>query len=266
MVHGVLEPVIIHQNGDDIEVVAGRGRVKAAIEANIRLTNEGKLPIMMPIIPRKGDDSNLYGILISENEVRREDSAINKGEKMRKLRNMGHTVRQISVLFGTSRQNVENMLAIDDMAPEVKAAIEAEKITATAALELRNLSRDEQVATIEALSTSGEKLTISTVKEIAQNGAFKAETSDLGTNRYITEKFKPQSKKRLEKRLKLFQDSGFKSDRYLQTKPADFQEGFAYALKWALGQEREEVDFDELEILENTENYAENSDVIKSEE
>jgi hypothetical protein len=55
-------------------------------------------------------------------------------------------------------------------------------------------------------------------------------------------KHTPRSKKALEKRLKLFQTRGFESDDFLKTKPVDFQAGFEYALKWALGQNADEID------------------------
>jgi ParB family chromosome partitioning protein len=78
MTHGVINPVTVRLNGPNIEVIAGRGRVKATIEANKRLEKEGKEPVLVPVIPRKGDDADIYGILISENECRREDSAVNR--------------------------------------------------------------------------------------------------------------------------------------------------------------------------------------------
>lgn len=71
MTYGVIEPVIIRRNGEKVEVVAGRGRVKAALEANRRLTAEGKQPIRVPAILKRGQDADMFGVLISENECRR---------------------------------------------------------------------------------------------------------------------------------------------------------------------------------------------------
>jgi ParB family chromosome partitioning protein len=80
-VYGVQEPVLVRKNGDAIEVVAGRGRTKAALEANKRLKAEGKTPLLIPAIVKRGSDEDLFGILISENEIRREDSMIGKAKR-----------------------------------------------------------------------------------------------------------------------------------------------------------------------------------------
>lgn len=64
MVNGVIEPVIIAKEGQDVIVVDGRQRTKNAIEANKRLTAEGKEPVKVTCIIRRGDDASLFGVLI----------------------------------------------------------------------------------------------------------------------------------------------------------------------------------------------------------
>jgi ParB family chromosome partitioning protein len=165
--HGVLEPVLVRKNGDDIEVIAGRRRTKAATEANRRLTAEGKLPLLIPIMIRGGTDADLFGVLISENEIRRNDTMIHKGEKARKLLNMGYDVNGIAVTFGVSRQAVDSWLTVQQMPEPIKEAVEAGEVSATAVLHLAGFSRDEQVERFKDLMAQGAKTTVANVRSAA---------------------------------------------------------------------------------------------------
>lgn len=162
--YGVLEPVLVRKNGGAIEVVAGRGRTKSALEANRRLTAEGKPPILVPVIIKGGSDADLFGVMISENELRREDSMLVKGEKARKLLNMGYSVQQIGVTFGVSRQAVDSWLAVQELPEQIKNAVADGEISATAAVQLAGLSREEQVKRFEEIKNQGEKPTVKTMR------------------------------------------------------------------------------------------------------
>ena len=167
--HGVLEPVLVRKNGDAIEVVAGRGRTKAAIEANRRLTAEGKSPLFVPVLVKGGTDADLFGVMISENEIRRGDSMLVKGEKARKLLNMGYSEQQIAVTFGVTRQAVESWLAVEQLPEPIKKAVESGEIAASAALQLAvaGHSREEQVKRFEEIKHRGEKTTVATMRSAA---------------------------------------------------------------------------------------------------
>lgn len=167
--HGVLEPILVRKNGDAIEVIVGRGRTKAVLEANRRLKAEGKPTLLIPAMVKAGTDADLFGMVISENEIRREDSMVNKGEKARKLLNMGHTVQQIAVTFGVTRQAVESWLTVQQLPQQIKDAVEAGELSATAALQLAGAghSREEQVKRFEDLKRQGAKPTVKTVRSAA---------------------------------------------------------------------------------------------------
>jgi ParB family chromosome partitioning protein len=170
MAYGVIEPIIIRKNGDRVEVVAGRGRVKCALEANRRLTAEGKQPIRVPAILKRGQDAEMYGVLISENECRREDNPLHKAEKAQRLINMGKSVEEVAIAFGVKRQSVEAWLALGDVAPPVLDAVEKGEISATAASKLSGMDRESQVQTFEALKSEGGKVTVERVKQAAREG------------------------------------------------------------------------------------------------
>jgi hypothetical protein len=236
------------------------------VEANVRLVLNDKPKILVPILSKNGTDAKLLDMIISENEIRTEDSAVNRAEKMSKLKAMGYTNKQIAVTFGLSRQSVENALSMDTLSDDIKEAVENGAISPTAALEVRNLPVEEQADVLQYLEDSNIKPTVPVVREIVEPEIYKEVDSDVDdeysaddisndafekpvVNRYESVtlksiKSKPLPKKSLEKRLELFEIKGFASDRYLQSKPVDFQAGFEYALKWALGREQEEGDFE----------------------
>lgn len=168
--HGVLEPIIVRKNGDAIEVVAGRSRTKATLEANRRLVAEGKPPLLIPAIVRGGSDADLFGVLVAENEIRREDNILSKGEKARKLLNMGYTVQQIAVTFGVSRQAVDNWLTAEEMPDEIKEAVKSGELSATAAAQLTELPKVEQVERYKEIKEKGVKPTTSVMKKAAISG------------------------------------------------------------------------------------------------
>ncbi len=170
MVYGVIEPVIIRRNGSSVEVVAGRGRVKAAQEANRRLVAEGKQPIRVPAILKRGADADMYGVLISENECRREDNPLIKAQKAQRLIDMGRTTEEVAVAFGVTRQAVESWLHLHDVADPIRQAVEAGEVSATAAAQLSGLERDRQVETYEALKAEGGKVTAKRAKRAARQG------------------------------------------------------------------------------------------------
>jgi len=212
--HGVLQPIVVRKNGEAIEVVAGRGRTKAALEVNRRFAAEGKPPLLIPAIVRGGSDVDLFGVLISENEIRREDSVINKGEKARKLLNMGYTPQQIAVVFGVTRQAVEQWLAVDELPTPIKEAVGNGEVSATAALQMSGHSREEQVRRYEDIKQRGEKPTVHTMKSAAASPENKAAP-------------KMRTRREIERRKSEYEAHEAESD--------SFMLGYINALCWVIG-------------------------------
>jgi len=161
MVNGVLEPILVRKNGEKdgkaiVECIAGRQRVKAALEANRRLVAEGKEPIRVPATVRRGDEATLFGILISENEIRHGETPMSRAEKVARYMNMGRSEEDASIAFGVGPQTIRNLLALMDCAPAVQKAVEAGQLTATmAALDFAKIPREDQEAALERLLAAG---------------------------------------------------------------------------------------------------------------
>lgn len=169
--HGVIEPVIICKDGPDLVVVDGRQRVKAAREANVRLRAEGKLPMLVTCMVRKGDDASLFGVMVSTNELRTEDSPLWRAEKLQRYLAMGRTEAEAAIVFGVSRQTIRNWIELLNLDVSVKLAVDAGVIGATAAVQVfSGLKREDQREKLKALQ-DGENGTLTTPLELKISGA-----------------------------------------------------------------------------------------------
>jgi ParB family chromosome partitioning protein len=155
MVNGVLQPVLGRRNGEKVEIVAGRQRVLAAREANKRLLKEGAEPVTVPVLWKRGDDATMLGIMISENEIRRDDTPMTKARKLQRLIDLGKSKKECAVLFGVSTVTVTNKLALLECAPQVQKAVESNVVSAEVAQTLSKLSHKEQVAKLDELIAAG---------------------------------------------------------------------------------------------------------------
>jgi ParB family transcriptional regulator, chromosome partitioning protein len=147
---GIIEPVIGRRNTESgkVEVVAGRGRVLAAREANCRFKTMGGIQIRVPVWIKRLDDSSAFAALVSENEHRRADSPLNRAKKVQRYMNLGHGEKEAAVLFGVSEATVRNMLLLLDAPAVVRQALDRGKITTSAAY---GLAREEPSAAREKL-------------------------------------------------------------------------------------------------------------------
>lgn len=156
--YGVLETIIVHKDPEtgDVIVVDGRRRVVNAREANRRLREEGLQPIMVPALPKRAKQGELAGMMASANEIRRNDSAINRAEKMQRMRDLGHDDELIARDFGVDPQTVRSSLRLLECCSAVRDALEGDQITVTHALRLAKFSPDEQRAKVAALISAAQ--------------------------------------------------------------------------------------------------------------
>jgi hypothetical protein len=160
----------------------------------------------------------MYGVLISENECRREDDPLLKSVKAQRLIDMGKTVEEVAIAFGVKRQSVEAWLNLGEVAQPVREAVERGEISATAASHLHTLPREEQVKTFEAMKDKGGKVTVQRAKQAVREGDASP---------------KPP-------RAKMLGRDGIESELEWLSKQdieinVEFYEGFKNALRWVLG-------------------------------
>jgi len=173
MAEGVIESISITKVGDTAVVVDGRRRVRCARAANKRLKAKGEETIKVPCLVKRGDDTSLMGILISGNEHRLDDSPIARAMKAQRLKDRGRNLAEIGVYFGVSSTAVSNWLKVLDCIAAVKRAVEAGIISMSAAVELADLSPEEQKAALEKMIADG----TTTVADAKKKKAAAAGTS-----------------------------------------------------------------------------------------
>lgn len=158
LAHGVLEPVLVRKNPEtgDVEVVVGRQRVKACREANKRLKAQGLEPFQIPGIVKRADDGGLAGMVVSENEIREDDSPIGRAKKAQRLFDLGKTEEQIAIYFGCSKQTVKNMVALLECCADVRNAVESGKIPVSEAYKLSKKEPSEQKDIVAKMITASE--------------------------------------------------------------------------------------------------------------
>jgi ParB family transcriptional regulator, chromosome partitioning protein len=142
---GVVEPIIVRKNGEALEVVDGRQRVKNAIEANRQLKEEGKYLIKVPVVfYRGGDGADLVGTAITLNEVRRPDAVLIKAAKARRMLQVGATLAEVAMAFGVVPATIENWIRLDGLTSNVKRLVAKGDVPYTAAMRLARLPREKQ--------------------------------------------------------------------------------------------------------------------------
>ena len=153
--HGVLEPVVLRKNPEngDVEVVAGRQRVRAAIEANKVRKKRGEPQIQVPGIIKRSEDLALMGIMASENEARVGTSPLERARLMQRMLDRGSGTSDLEIQFACSAATVKNALALLEAPAAVKAAVEKGIITAANGYKLSKLEPAEAKKKLAQIET-----------------------------------------------------------------------------------------------------------------
>ena len=157
MVYGVKEPVLCRKTGERLEVVAGRQRVRAAVEANRRLAEEGKEPIAVRCITEIGDDAEMAGILILENECRTEDSPLLRAKKLQRYLAMGRTEEQAANVFGRPVAYIRSLNKLLSTTKAVQKAVGEGRLSVSSAAKLSELMPEGQDEELKTLLEGGEE-------------------------------------------------------------------------------------------------------------
>lgn len=140
-------------------VVAGRQRVRWARAANENITKRAQGEALHQVLTNleKGDENELAGIMVLENEIRKDDDMITKARKAQKLMTVNKfSAAQVANVFGVSVPSLRVWLKVLQTSPKVQAAVDAKKITASAALALMELPMDKQDEALAGLIAAAE--------------------------------------------------------------------------------------------------------------
>ncbi|HFP9378043.1 TPA: ParB/RepB/Spo0J family partition protein [Raoultella ornithinolytica] len=153
---GVLEPIIVWKDPETglSCVVDGRQRVRHTLEANKRLAKEGKTPLLVPAVTKRGSAVRMAQAMVSANEIRQADTPLGRAKKMADALERGHDEEDLALMFGVSIQTVRATLSLLDATQAVRDAVEQGAITVTQARQLTSLTPDEQREKVQQIETA----------------------------------------------------------------------------------------------------------------
>ena len=112
---GVLQPILLRQDGEEYQIIAGERRWRAAQRARLHT---------IPAIVREIDESTTAELALIENVQREDLNAIEEAEGYRQLiQRHGHTQEDIGKIVHKSRSHVANLLRLLELPEFVKQSL-----------------------------------------------------------------------------------------------------------------------------------------------
>lgn len=171
--HGVIQPVSAKRDGDKVLIVCGRGRTRQLREANKRRIADGLEPWLLPVQVVKGDTIKMLAIKHGENSHRRDQNPLARARACYELSQQMPEEKAANVM-GLGLRQFRDTIKLLDLAPAVAKAITKGDLSASAGMEMAELSEADQVVKLAELSTSGAKPTIRDVKAKVREAQGKA--------------------------------------------------------------------------------------------
>lgn len=160
--YGVQEAIKVAVRNDVVYIYNGRTRVRHAREVVRRQIEAGDkdAKIVVPAMGEKMKDTGrLADLSIILNTHHFSDSPLVEAEKMQSALDRTRDIKRVAMMFRVSIATVQNRIALLALSAPVREAVESEKITPTAALQLAKLSDRDQAAAVELAAESGASVT-----------------------------------------------------------------------------------------------------------
>lgn len=191
--NGVRSPVWVRRNGDEKQVVDGRQRVRAAAASNARRVKEGLPELIVPAILVRGNDPEIYKMIVEANEHRNETPPVMRAQQAQKMLDWGYSEEETRKSFRIqSVTGFKQLLALLDCDEKVQIEIDAGRFPATlAATELVKLPREKQVEEMARIVEGGFKGEVAKEmlrQRVVEHRAIVAEPAPAGV------KVKPKAK------------------------------------------------------------------------
>ena len=166
------EAISVFKDGATVCVLDGRRRTIAAREANRQLRAEKREPLRVSAILKKGTEADLYAVQCASNENRTGVSDVERARELSKLMAYGKTVDEAGAVLGFNKGKAQRILALLDCSAAVQHAVEADKLSATAAAPLAKLERAEQDKKLAKLlaESGGKRVRVRRVMRAVRKG------------------------------------------------------------------------------------------------
>ena len=118
---GILQPLLVREENDGFELIAGERRLRAAKRAGLT---------QVPVVTKRIDDSKLLELSIVENIQRANINPVEDSEAYHRLITEFHlTQDNVATRVGTSRSAVANFLRLRQLPEPIKISIQEGKLT-----------------------------------------------------------------------------------------------------------------------------------------
>ena len=215
---GLLQPIVVREDGDQYEIIAGERRYRAAKSLGWET---------IPAIVKNMDDDQAASLALIENLQREDLNPIDEAKaytNLMKLNNLTQTA--LAKDMGKSQSYVANKLRLLKLGDEVQQALIEGKITARHGRALIGLSEDDQKRVLAEIEAKG--LNVKQTEEIAKdveayfNLKPKAKSEQKRVVNRIPKDLKVQINT-IKKAVKLAEDSGIKVKIKEDKNPDDYK-------------------------------------------
>ena len=133
---GILQPLLVREENDGFELIAGERRLRAAKSAGLT---------QVPVVTKRIDDSKLLELSIVENIQRANINPVEESEAYHRLiTEFQLTQDNVATLVGKSRSAVANFLRLRQLPDPIKASIQEGKLTMGHARALLGIENSNQ--------------------------------------------------------------------------------------------------------------------------
>ena len=146
---GVIEPLLVRQRGDRLQIIAGERRYQASVQAGLR---------ELPVVIRDVDDTEVIELALIENLQRKDLTPFEEAEALHGLAGRcGYTHEDLARRLGKSRTSVTESLALMAMPNEVRNLCRLADISAKSTLLqiVRQDKTEKMTALIEKIASQG---------------------------------------------------------------------------------------------------------------
>ncbi len=146
---GIIEPLIVRQQGRRFQIVAGERRYQAAVQIGLS---------EVPVVIRDVDDSEVIEIALIENIQRKDLTPFEEAEAIQSLgESFGHTHEELARRLGKSRTSITESLSLNGIPNQVKSLCRLADITSKSLLlqVARQPDEEAMVGLVERIARAG---------------------------------------------------------------------------------------------------------------
>jgi ParB family transcriptional regulator, chromosome partitioning protein len=156
---GIIEPLVLRQQGERFQIVAGERRYQAAVQVGLK---------ELPAVIREADETEMLEVALVENLQRKDLTPFEEAEAMHNLaQRCGYTHEMLARKLGKSRTAVTESLALQAMPDEVKNVCRLADISSKSLLLqiVRQSDPQKMIALVERIA-SGSAATREAVRKV----------------------------------------------------------------------------------------------------